>query len=59
MYNDIRIDTWHLFVTPGKNVREFLEKGFIFVDLVSRTRGSNMNILHNSGFDRYVERDGT
>jgi hypothetical protein len=37
MHNNIRINTKHLFVTPGKNVTEFLKKGFISTNLISRS----------------------
>jgi hypothetical protein len=37
MHNDIKINTWNFFITPGKNVMEFLKKGFIGANLITRT----------------------
>jgi hypothetical protein len=50
MNNDSRVNSRHLFITPGKDIAKFLKQGSISDNFFGRTRSSKMNILDNSRF---------
>ena len=50
MDHNRRVNTWHLFVTPRKNVTKFFKQGSIDDNFVGRARSSNMNVLDDSRF---------
>jgi hypothetical protein len=54
MYQNLRVDTWHLFISLGENVMKLFEKGCIGEYFSRGTRSSNMDIFDNSRFDGYV-----
>jgi hypothetical protein len=54
MYNNSRVNTEHLFITPGEDVTKFFEHRRIGDDFVGRTQNSNVNIFNNPRFYGYV-----
>jgi len=58
VYNNIGVNTQHLFIDPCKDVTKLLKEGIISDNLIGGTLISNVNILENSRFNGYVDGDG-
>jgi hypothetical protein len=51
MHDNSKVNTGHLFVTPGKDITKFLEQSSIGDNFLWRTRSSNVNIFNYPRFN--------
>ena len=54
MYDNGWINTWHLFITPGENISEFLEEGSVSCYLLRGAILTDMYVLDYTRFHRNV-----
>jgi hypothetical protein len=51
MENNSRFDTWHLFVTPCKDITKLFKQRCVSYNFLWRTRSSNVNIFNYPRFN--------